>query len=282
MRLRKETCVTINNIAVEYKVPSLREKGKKRAPKINPTPEDVRKVNDRNAEKELGRTIDNNFIPGDWHLVLTYSGKEPTQEEAKDHFDKFKENLRKKFKSLGIILKWVAVTEYSHDRIHHHIVCSKIDFEILTALWPHGDVRPSILKQHRNYRKLAAYLIKETSKTSRLPESVNRRRYNCSRTIVKPEVRYEYVSSKDIEDDPEPIKDYYIDQDSIRRGWHEVTGYPYLEYTMLPLIEDEPRIKKWRRGKKVTGRENYNYLLRGIVVGEQLDMGIGQEEREHE
>ena len=238
MKLRKETCVTINNIAVEYKVPSQRIKGQKRAPKFNPTPEDVRRVNDRNAEKDLARKIDNNFKPGDWHLVLTYLGAAPTQQEAKKYLKEFHGGLRTKCKKMGTVLKTITVTEYAHNRIHHHIVCSKIALETLAELWTHGDVRPSVLKNHRNYRKLAAYLIKETSKTCRLPGSVNKRRFNCSRTIETPEVKFEYVNSRDIEDDPKPIKDYYIDQDSIRRGWHEVTGYPYLEYTMLPLLED--------------------------------------------
>jgi hypothetical protein len=274
MKLRREICVAGNTIDFLYKVPSARRKGETRAPKINPTPQDVQKVNDRYAAIELTRILNHNFVPGDWHLVNTYAGDEPTPEQAKKDLDEFKRKLNTEFKGLGRTLKWVAVTEYTHERIHHHIVCSYIDFQIIIKIWPHGDIRPTPLKRNKNYKRLANYLIKETSKTFRLPESVNKRRYTCSRTIVKPEVRREFVSFREIEEDPKPFKGYYIDQDTVRRGVHEVTGHPFLEYTMVSL-EENPRIKKWYKGKKIrAARQNYNYLLRGMVEEEQISFDI--------
>lgn len=126
------------------------------------------------------------------------------------------------------------------------------------------------MKSDRNYKKLASYLIKETSKTFRQEWSPFKRRFSCSRNIERPEVRKEYVNFSHLAEDPKPLAGYYIDQDTVRRGTHEVTNYPYLEYMMISLTE-EPRIKKWRRGKKIHQQQNYNYLLRGIEAEEQID-----------
>lgn len=270
MRLIKETCVAGSTIDVNYRISSPKKKGEKRIPQANITPEKVQKINDRNAEKDLTRILNHNFIPGDWHQVLTYSGKEPTEAQAKKDRGAFLRKLDAEFKKIGKVLKYVCVTEFRHERIHHHIVCSFIDYEIIAKLWKHGDVRPTLMKRDRNYKRLAAYLIKETTKTFRDETSAFKRRYSCSRTIERPEVRKEYVSFKHLSEDPKPLAGYYIDQDTLRKGTHEVTNYPYLEYTMISLTE-EPRIKKWKRGKKIKSKENYNYLLRGLGREEQID-----------
>ena len=39
---------------------------------INPTPENMKKVNERNAAKKLRWQINTNFRSGDYHLILTY------------------------------------------------------------------------------------------------------------------------------------------------------------------------------------------------------------------
>jgi len=270
MRLIKETCVAGLTIDVNFRISSSKKKGEKRIPQANVTPEKVQKINDRNAEKVLTRILNHNFVPGDWHLVLTYSGEEPTETQAKKDREAFIRKLGAEFKKQNRILKNVCVTEFLHERIHHHIVCGFVDYEIIAKLWKHGDVRPTLLKRDRNYKRLAAYLIKETTKTFRDETSAFKRRYTCSRTIEKPEVRKEYVSFKHLSEDPKPLNGYYIDQDTVRKGTHEVTNYPYLEYTMVSLADD-PRIKKWNRGKKIKSKENYNYLLRGIEREAQIN-----------
>lgn len=270
MRLIKETCVAGSTIDVSYRINSPKKKGEKRAAKEEVTPEKVQKINDRNAEKALTRILNHNFVPGDWHNVFTYAGKEPSAKEAKKHREDLCRDLNKLARKKGIIMKYVYVTEYKHDRIHHHIVHTYLPHEEVQALWPYGDVRPTAMKRNRNYKRLASYLIKETTKTFRQECSPFKRRYGCSRTIERPEVRKEYVSFSNLAEDPKPLTGYYIDQDTVRRGTHEVTGYPYLDYMMISLTE-EPRIKKWRRGKKVSHQQNYNYLLRGIGVEEQID-----------
>lgn len=245
----RETCVAGRTIEMEKKYSSRFSLGTvKRSANTKATPEDVMRVNERNAEKALRRVLNHNFGMGDLHLVLTYSGDEPSQEQAKQDLNTFKRKLAAIFRKQGKVLKWVAVTEYKHKRIHHHIVCSSIDTRDLIAIWPHGHIRPSFLDNTGNYRKLAAYLIKETSKTFRDPESVTKKRYSCSRTIVKPEVKREIIPSREWTEDPAPVAGYYIDKDSLREGVHELTGYPYQEYTMVSIAE-VPRITRWEKGR---------------------------------
>ena len=47
-------------------------KGGKRKPRMNPTPEAVARTNFRNAVKMLTAKLNHHFVPGDYHLTLTY------------------------------------------------------------------------------------------------------------------------------------------------------------------------------------------------------------------
>jgi len=260
MNIIKETCVAGACIDTTYKFSTrfMKHEGK-RAPRMNPTPEDVWKVNTRNAERDLARILNHNFGPGDWHLVLTYRA-EPTAAEAKKHKEYFCRLVKGWADRNGKKFKWIAVTEYKHARIHHHVVCSHLPLEIINELWKRGHVRVTPLDKTRNYTKLAHYLVKETSKTYRDPDSVNHRRWTCSRNIVRPEVKRQIVSEREIYKDIKPLKGYYIDQDSIRRYDHKVTGLPHLEY--IQVATEQPRYKRWYKGATVKRTENYNHLLR--------------------
>ena len=231
--------------------------GEKRVAKAKATPEQIERINQKNSERVLAIIINHNFGRGDYHLVLTYSGEEPSKDFAKKKLDKFKRDLLKLYRKKGSVLKWITATEYENARIHHHMICSGgVDLKDIIDIWPHGFIRPTHLDKTGDYRRLASYLIKETSKTFRKPGSVSRRRYNCSRSIVRPEARVDRNVSATHLIDPKPVDGYYIDQDSIYRGENPVTGKPYLEYVMISLTE-EPRIKAWNRGHKKKLRAEY-------------------------
>lgn len=266
MKAVREICVAGSVIDVTLKISKPREK-KKRSHKSNITPDDVWKVNKRNAEKTLARILNHNFVPGDWHLVFTYQGEEPTKKKAKADREKLTRQLSKDG------LKWVAVTEYMHERIHHHIVVSFMPFEYFINLWQLGDVRPTPMKRDRNYKRLAHYFIKETSKSYQEENSCFKRRYSCSRTVTKPEVRREEIRVSDIYQDPKPLKGYYIDEKTVRRYNDMFTGMPCVEYYMVSM-EKKPRVKKWYKGTKILREQNYNRLLRNCEYQEQLSLSI--------
>lgn len=231
--------------------------GQKRAPKEKPTPEAVKKMNEKYAVVNLSILLNYNFNPCDYHLTLTYAGIPPTPEEAKRFLDAWCRKMNLLYRKKGIIFKRISVTEYFHHRIHHHIVCTGgASMEEIGKLWPHGKIRVSALDETGDYRKLAEYLIKETRKHYRDPEAVSKRRYNCSRTIERPVTKKEEVSYKVFAEDPKPMKGYYIDQDSIYKGEDVLTGLPYVEFVQVSLTED-PRIKKYKRGRKTKIKNPY-------------------------
>lgn len=252
MKVIQETCIAGRTIDRSVKVAAGNHKGK-RAPKLKVTSEKVQKNNDRNAVKELMRLLNANFAGGDFHIVLTYKIA-PDQMQAKKDREVFLKSLRRKMRKQGIDLKYIAVTEYEHARIHHHIVLNNFDEAVIEKLWEKGHVKFSILDNSGNYVKLANYLVKETTKTFRQKDSAHKRRYSPSRNLIKPTVTRRLVDESKLWDDPQPIEGYYIDQDSCRRFEHPITGLDHLEYIMVAL--NEPRkIKRWP-GRTV-GREYF-------------------------
>ena len=254
MKVYRYTCVAGKVIDRMVKVASGNHTGKRGA-RINTTPEKVQQNNDRLAAKDLARKLNANFKHNDLHLVLTYAVA-PTRQQAKKDRAAFIKALRKEMRSRGTELKYIAVTEYEHTRIHHHIVINNFDINTINELWTKGFVKFSALDDTGNYTALAEYLIKETTKTFREEDSLYRRRYSCSANLTKPVVKKEEVDPSELWDDPEPIEGYYIPEEYVRRFEHPVTGLEHLEYLMVAA--DKPRkYKAWPRGKTVSGKEYY-------------------------
>lgn len=257
MKIFRETIIAGRTIMQAYRASTRvkTKKGEKRKAKSNPTPEAVKKINLRNAVRNLTAILNHNFELGDYHLTLTYS-EEPTRQQAKDDRKKFLRNIKGYCSRRGIEWKWIAVTEYENHRIHHHIVCSGIDPEIIATRWKHGWVNFKQLDESGNYYRLAEYLIKETEKTFRLPESVNRKRYSSSGSIVIPQARREEVSERILEKELKPYKGYYIDEDTVNRYEHAVLGVDCLELIQVSL-DPQPRLQRWSKGKKVKRERRY-------------------------
>lgn len=228
---------------------------RKRKPKTNPTSEAVRKINFRNAVKILAAKLNHNFKPGDYHLVLTYADI-VTMSEAKHSLEKFLRNLHDYCKRKNIEFKWVAVTEYTHTRIHHHIVMTGIDLNQIDKRWKHGYVKPVLLDETGNYYKLAEYLLKETEKTFRNDGSPQKRRYSSSRNVVMPEVKREKIAGREVYQEIKTPKGYYVDRDTVRKYEHAILRVECMEYIMINT-EEEYRLKRWRKGRAVSIRESY-------------------------
>jgi len=236
-------------------VARINTKEQKRKPKTNPTSEAVRKVNFRNAVKVLTAKLNHNFRRGDYHLVLTYETAVAPQ-EAKKNLNRFLRNMHNYCKRNGIPFKWVAVTEYEHSRIHHHVVMSKVDLEVIDKYWKDGFEYPVILDETGNYYRLAEYLLKETEKTFRKEGSPAKKRYTSSRNVIMPEVKREKVSGREVHHELKPLKGYYIDKDTERKYEHAILRVECMEYIMVSL-DEEPRLKRWPKGKQVKLREPY-------------------------
>jgi hypothetical protein len=233
----KETVISGQVIEVTKKYSSrYGKKGIPRSKNRNPTPDDVKIQNEKNAVKKLRRLINTNFGFNDIHLVLTYRILErPDPQTARKRLQKFLRNLRKLYRDSGQELKYICVTEYKGHAIHHHLVINSFDMRLITPLWPYGRARPTYLDNTGQYGKLAEYLIKETRKTYREKDAVFRKRWNQSRNLKQPYIKITVVKRDSWSKHPKPVKGYIIQKDSIICGVSAVTGYPFQFYSMIKL-----------------------------------------------
>ena len=214
---------------------------KKRGRKAKPTAEEMEKINQMNAERRLRIKINANFGEGDPFITLTYrKGERPVAEAAKKDIGKLIGGLRRKYKKAGAELKWVCVTEYLNKAIHHHLLINRIDGQDVSRwvcmLWKFGRPNFTPLDGSGQYKDLAAYLIKETSKTYRAKDGERKQRYSCSRNLVVPRPKTEIVRrAKKWLPDPRPARGYYIDKDTVYNGIDPFTGREYQRYTMVLL-----------------------------------------------
>jgi len=209
--------------------------------KERPSPEEMEKVNKINAERNLRIKINANFKVDDPFITLTYKKYErPTPEQAKKNIKKLIDGLRKEYKKAGEELKYIHATEYENKAIHHHLLINAAEgFDSAKAvrrLWEFGRPHYRYLDDTGQYKDLAAYLIKETSKTFKENEGGHMQRYSCSRNLIMPAPKTEIIkkATKWIPD-PRPIKGYYIDQDTVYNGVDPFTGRQYQRYTMVRI-----------------------------------------------
>lgn len=223
------------------------KRGQGRGEKVKPTPEEQKKINARIAEKKLRRLINENFSPGDYHLVLTYAKArgEPARDkdDMREDIAKFLRAMRKEYKDSGKEFKYIHVMEVGPKGArHHHLIINNIDTRQIQKCWPHGRINVNPLDQSGNYKDLASYLIKYTNKTVGTKEELQGKRWNCSRNLVHPKPTIKIITKRSwFRNEPKVpakyAKDYYIDPNSIVRGIHspEYGGYGFMRFTMVRL-----------------------------------------------
>lgn len=240
-----------NTIEIErYYTARYNKRGQGRAEKKQPTKEEQKKVNTKQAEKKLRRLLNANFSGNDFHVVLPYIHKagEPyrTREEMREDIAKFLRALRKAYKEAGTELKYIHVMEIgSKGARHHHVVLNHIDTAAICKAWPHARAQIFPLDKSGQYAKLASYLIKYTDKhiDDESEAGLQGKRYACSKNLVRPETEKRVISSRawfreEVKVPHKYAKEYDVDADSISRGitGTEYGGYGYMRFTLLRRI----------------------------------------------
>ena len=232
------------------------------------TAEESREANRRQAAKKLERLINANFRPGDLHVILTYiREKRPEAKEVQKRLKNFLSAMRTWYRKRGKEFRYVCATEYKSKSIHHHLVINKINDgketseDYIRKIWKeYGHPKYVPLYEDAEYAQLADYLIKETDKTFRDPDSPVKQRYSCSRNLVQPKVtRRDVKTKRGWEKDPKPWPGYYIKKDSLYNGFDKL-GYEYQTYTMVKLnptdadwpSDDLQPVKRKRRKHSVS------------------------------
>jgi hypothetical protein len=225
-------------------------KGIPRSENINPSPEDVEKVNQNNSERSLRQRINANFQSGDFHAIPSFDGDwNPTPEEAREAFEKFLRKARALYKKEGTEFKYIFAMERGQTgqhKIHFHMVINYIDTRKFSSIWPWGRIKYFPLDDSGQYARLASYIIKRTSKTFKSGESPYKKRWTPSRNLIIPIPDNEVVSHSKWRKAPKAIWGYYIEKDKTVNGISKITGYPYQFYSMVQLnnMHDHRKVRK--------------------------------------
>ena len=261
MPYMKETCVAGRTIEVRkyynFHVPP---PGEQRGKRTKPTPESVRKANLRKAETDLRRLMNANFTDKDYHLTLTYRKAPGSVEKLRADAVAYLKKLKRLAKKTGIRLKYIYVIGAGPHRRHIHMVISGFsEMGTVSDLWEQGHISMTKLYTNGNYAALAAYFMKnaEDTRQEEIKQGMKpKRRFNSSHNLIKPEVRKEKIAAKEFRKDPRTRKGYHLIKDLTCSGISELTGMPYLAYTLIkdknyagnkPIYSNRGKRKRPRR-----------------------------------
>lgn len=239
----KSTIVAGNTIEIKkYYSNRYKAKGIKRGERREVTTEEQKKRNIKYAEDKLRWRMNANFKDGDYHLELDYrlenrpDGKEQMREDA----NAFLKQMRKEYKKAGIEFKYIHVMEIGKKGArHHHLVINEIPLEVLRKCWTKGGMHITPLNTNGQYKKLASYFIKYSSRSKELQGKM----WNASRNLVIPEPKKEIIKANKYMDEPKPKKGYYIEKETLYSDIDSYSGYPFLKYTMVK-IDDRRGVKQ--------------------------------------
>lgn len=216
------------------------QKGGSRKKKANRTPEAQKQVNRRMAEKKLTRLMNANFSGEDYYLTLSYRKEErPDREELNRDIRRLLRKMRKCYRQEGRELKYIWTAEKgTRGAAHIHIVVNGINniSQMIRGLWEKGWICIKPLDNSGQYRKLAGYFIKYSDRTMKTEKGFINKRYCSSRNLMIPEPEKRIIRGRNVYNHRiEVPAGWYVDKESIREAWHEVTGYMYFSYTLVQL-----------------------------------------------
>lgn len=222
-------------------------RGEKRSKKKKPTPEVIKKQNQKNRIKKMKRLIKANFDKGDLWITIKYpKGTKKHVIDVKKDMRKFNDTMRRKHKAHDSEFKFVNRMEIGKQGgIHIHMLTNRIDgvdtAELLQKAWKHGRINYAVLDDGE-YEDLAAYIVKEPDEEvykqlSLFPMEERKEfiKYSTSRNLVRPAPERKTFKKKTvrkmIDEGITATPGYYVVKDSIRMGVNPYTGMSYINYT---------------------------------------------------
>lgn len=170
----------------------------KRKPRQGITSEQQEKINLRHRTDKLSRLIMDNFKPGDWWVAFTLEEK-VSVEKFKTAYEKMIRYLRGFYQKHGLDFKYVAVQENltGRGRLHGHMMIPAIPgvkFEqmkkTVDKAWMLGH---TYFKPYEgsamDARRVAAYMTKEDTITTKLNEKMQARRAGIDTKALDSEIK---------------------------------------------------------------------------------------------
>ncbi len=233
----------------------------KNSPAQKETPQNQKDYQDRKAEDDVRRLIDNNFYFEDYWVTLCYPAwSRPSVQQVKKDIDSFLNKLRRRYKKNNAVLKYVyTVGRGDRGAVHFHFVLNaNISQSEISEIWwsvagneknPYPRVNFRILDKSGYYGKIAAYLIKNSKETFWSEERIFGKRYCTSTTLKRPEPEIHVVSANTWREEPRPPKGYYLLKDSLYSGIDKENGYPYQKYIFVRINSIDIRFESEKRKK---------------------------------
>lgn len=162
-----------------------------RARKIRESRDAQKRLNEKNAVKNLIRLVNTNFTDKDIWGTFTYeTAKLPKQvEDAQKEMAKFIRRLKYYAEKHNITepLKYVYVTEFELNeekgkhRVHHHFVTNFPDRDVMESLWRNGARKQTrrLQADDSGYEGMVRYIMKDPRGT---------KRYVTSKNLAKPTI----------------------------------------------------------------------------------------------
>lgn len=220
------------------------QKGGSRKKKANRTPDAQKQVNRRMAEKKLTRLMNANFSGEDYYITLSYRKEErPDREELNRDIKRILRKMRKHYRQEGLELKYIWTAEKgTRGGAHIHIVVNGINniSQFIRGLWEKGWICIKPLDKSGQYRKLAGYFIKYSDRTMKTEKGFINKRYCSSKNLMIPEPEKRIIRGRNAYNHKiEVPAGWYVDKESIKEAWHEVTGYMYFSYTLVQFSDNK-------------------------------------------
>lgn len=198
-----------------------------RAKKAKESRETQKRLNLKNAQKNVMRLINTNFCDSDIWGTFTYETKKlpATVELAQKEMSKFIRRLKYYAERHNFPpLKYVYTTEFEDDeekgkkRVHHHIVINFPDRDIAEKLWRNGARTQTrrLQADKSGYNGLSVYIMKDPKGT---------KRYVTSKNLKKPQ-----ITISDSKFSRKRIKNVAINGEITARNVfeNEYRGYEYI------------------------------------------------------
>lgn len=239
--------------------------GQPRQKKTKPTPEAVRKQNQRRKEEQTARIIGANFVEGDYVRTLTFApAQRPADmKEAQKIFKDFYQRLRREYRKRYFELFWIANIECTpRGAWHIHFICNAIfgGADIIKELWQHGGVYDQLIRDiTRSGKDLGSYMSKTPDSTADGEHKVVEAKLTHSKNLIIPEAEEKLISGWKLKDAPRIPKGWYLIKESYFEGIN-LEGYKYRTFKLARLKPLPPRDRSWRppaagrRRKKNAGR----------------------------
>ncbi len=151
-----------------------------------------KRLNEENSRRVFRLILNDNFVPGDFDITLTYWDKYLPADKRAAHDDliRYIRKLRSIYQKHKRVFKYLYVTEFGErrNRIHHHVIASSSGFnrDTVEDTWTLGRSNAKRLQPDLDgtFNKLANYLMKSIGDSEKYA-----RTWNCSRNVSRPDMR---------------------------------------------------------------------------------------------